>query len=186
MLLGYVGAVVAGLTLAGIVLAVSKTFKLSPPKWIYPATVGLGMIGLTIYLEYTWFPRTQSELPDEVVVVETFRTQKFYQPWTYLIPQVDRFVAVDTASVRRNEDVEGVVLVDTFLMERTLSALLATQFVDCNQGRRLLADEGLQLSQDRLLEADGWVDLGLTNALVQTACADLLSGDEDAETSRSS
>ena len=170
MFLGYVGAIVGGISLAAVFLIISKLFRLKFPGWVYPAAAGFGMLALTIYVEYSWFSRTASQLPEEFEVVQTFERTGVYQPWTYLVPLTDRFIAVDHSSARLNPEVENVVLVDVILMERLSPVFLASMFLDCVEGARLLVGENTQFGDDALPVGEEWVVEGTDSPLVRAVC----------------
>ncbi len=56
------------------------------PKWIVPAAAGLGILGYQIYMEYSWFDRTQQQLPLGSLVTEVRKTPVFWRPWTFIVP----------------------------------------------------------------------------------------------------
>lgn len=170
MFLGYVGAIAGGLGLAAMLLVISKTFRLKLPRWMYPATAGLGMLLLTIHIEYSWFDQVRSSLPEEIEVVETFDYSVPYQPWTYLAPRVNRFVAVDHTSARTNPDVENMVLIDVILMERFSPTFVATNFIDCEAGARLLVGDDMALDDNGMPVGDDWAEAGLDDPLIMATC----------------
>jgi hypothetical protein len=171
MFLGYVGAIAGGIGLAAILLVISKTFRLNLPRWMYPAAAGLGMLMLTIHIEYSWFSQVRSTLPAEVEIVETYDHSIFYQPWTYLVPRVNRFTAVDHSSARTNPEVENLVLVDVILMERFAPARVATNFVNCETGERLLVDPDMELDENGMPVAGNWRSAGLDDPLIAATCS---------------
>jgi hypothetical protein len=171
MFLGLVGAVVGGISLAATLLILSKLLRREFPRWIYPAAVGFGMISLTVYVEYSWFSRTVGELPAGYEVVDSYTTSSPLQPWTFIVPRVERFMVVNHGSVRRNEQVPNVVLVDVFLLERLNPTLQATQFLNCASGGRLLVGADTQMGPDGLPTGEDWTPLGLDNALVRVVCS---------------
>lgn len=171
MFLGYVGAIAGGIGVAAMLLIISKTFRLTLPRWMYPATAGLGMLLLTIHIEYSWFNQVTSSLPEEIEVVETFDYSVPYQPWTYLVPRINRFVAVDHTSTRTNVDVENLVLVDVILMERFSPTFVATNFVDCAAGARMLVGEDMELDESGLPVGDDWTQAGLEDPLIAAVCS---------------
>ena len=46
-------------------------------------------------------PEQQNALPEGIHVAKKVEQSVFYRPWTYLVPYVDRFIAVDKLSVRK-------------------------------------------------------------------------------------
>lgn len=171
MFLGYVGAIAGGIGVAAMLLVISKTFRLKFPGWIYPAAAGIGMVALTIYIEYSWFNEVRAGLPDEVEIVETFEYSAPYQPWTYVVPRINRFVAIDHATARTNAGVDDLVLIDVILMERFAPTYVATNFIDCTDGARMLVGEDMQLDDDGRPLGEDWLRVGLDDPLVSATCA---------------
>ncbi len=170
MFLGYVGAIVGGISVAALLLVVSKIFRLKLPGWAYPAAAGAGMLLLTIHIEYSWFGQVQDGLPEEIEIVETFNETVFYQPWTYIVPRVNRFIAVDHGTARLNPNVDNMVLINTLLMERLTPALIATQFINCTDGARMLTSESMELGDDGMPLDNEWVSVGLDDPLISSVC----------------
>ena len=170
MLFTYLGAIVGGISLALVLLAVAKLFRLGLPTWIYPASAGIGMILLTVYIEYSWYPRNVEQLPDTLEVVETFEERAPWQPWTYLVPRVDRFTVVDHGSVQRNPDAPDVVLVDVILLQRLSPVFVTTMFIDCAQGRRHIFSEEIELGGDGLPVDGDWTALDADDPLLVLTC----------------
>lgn len=170
MLLSIIAAAVGGASLAALVLVFSKLTRIEVPRWLYPAAAGFGMIALTVYTEYSWFSNARSELPENVEIVETFTRTSTLQPWTFVAPRIDRFMAVDHSSARQNDAVENVVLVDVYLMERLNPTLLATQFIQCETGERMLAGGATEFDEGGLPAGREWTMLGLDNPLVVAVC----------------
>ena len=58
------------------------------------------MIGVTISNEYTWFSRSSAALPEGIEAAETAEKTAFYQPWSYALPYIHRFAAVDVGTMK--------------------------------------------------------------------------------------
>lgn len=170
MFLGFVGAIAGGICLAGVLLILSKLFRLQMPGWTYPAAAGIGMLGIGVYIEYSWYGRTVAEFPPSFEVIESFSDTSFIQPWTYVFPRTDRFIIVDHDGARLNENVPNTVLVDVYLMERMRPTIQATQFIRCDTGERLLADDSMNLDDDGLPVGEDWVDPQPDSPLIQAVC----------------
>ena len=110
MFLELIAVFAAGFGAAGLVLCLNIITRGRLPKWVMPVAAGAAMIGFTIWSEYTWYPRTLLTLPEGIEVAETYEHSAFYRPWTYAKPFVNRFLAVDQATLRRNDQVEGQVM----------------------------------------------------------------------------
>ncbi|MFK7792066.1 MAG: hypothetical protein AB8B88_05270 [Devosiaceae bacterium] len=170
MFLGYVGALAGGIGVAATLLTLSKIFRFNLPRWMYPAAAGIGMLLLTIHIEYSWLGQVEQGLPPEIEIVETFNETIFYQPWTYIIPRVHRFIAVDHGTARLNPDVENMVLIDTLLMERITPALIASQFIDCATGARMLTGDTIELDDSGMPVDGDWINVGLDDPLINVVC----------------
>ncbi|NLD13469.1 MAG: hypothetical protein GX665_00050 [Gammaproteobacteria bacterium] len=70
------------------------------PKWIVPAAAGLGILGYQIYMEYSWFERTQKLLPEGSVVTEVRETPAFWRPWTFAVPLKMGFSVIEPDKVQ--------------------------------------------------------------------------------------
>ncbi|MDX1744187.1 MAG: hypothetical protein R3186_11440, partial [Ruegeria sp.] len=100
MFLELIGTIFAGFAFAGVAMLVNKLTGGRLPRWSAPVAAGLGMIGVTIASEYSWYDRTFDPLSDQLVIVEKIESRALYRPWTYALPFVIRFSAIDPASVR--------------------------------------------------------------------------------------
>lgn len=131
MFLELIAAFVAGLGAAGLVLVLNLITKGRLPRWAMPVAAGAAMIAVGIGLEYSWADRTAQGLPEGVVVIEEVTQTAWWRPWTYLVPQTVRLVALDTQSVRTREDAPNIRLVDLYLFARWQPPASAPQFVRC-------------------------------------------------------
>ena len=170
MLLSLIAAIVGGASFAALLLVASKLLRIDLPRWIYPAAAGVGMIVLSVYTEYAWVGQTQKELGEGFEVVETFSRQTAIQPWTYIVPRIDRMMVVNHGSARLNPAVENVVLVDVYLLERLNPTLQATQFLNCATGERLLVGNSTQFTEQGMPTDQEWTMLGLDNPLIVKVC----------------
>lgn len=170
MAVDLIAAVATGLALAGCILAASNLFGLKVPRYVYPFTIGAGMIGISVYLDYTWYGRTREQLPPRVAVVEHGRTQAYWQPWTLVAAPVNRFIAVDPATARRNEAVPDIVLTQLIHVRRRSPTVLANEFVDCAAPRRASANDSVRFAPDGTPEAADWVPLPRDHPLVSALC----------------
>ena len=115
MLIEFMAAFAAAFVGAGIAMLLRLMTKGRMPRVMIPIFAGLGMLGFTIWGEYAWFDRTAGALPDDVVVVQTHAEPSTYRPWTHLRPFVNRFMAVDTTTVRTNVNVPEQRLAEVLL-----------------------------------------------------------------------
>ena len=153
------------------VWAIFKTLKRKPPRYLIPATVGVTILAYGIWSDYSWFSRTTAAFPPEVKVVETYTTRVFWQPWTYIVPRIDRFTAVDTLKSRRNKAHPDMVLVEVILVRQYGPAAKAELMIDCAGRRRADVGGGTRLGPDSLPAEAEWVGFETDDPLLRVACS---------------
>lgn len=170
MLMELLATVVCGFAAAGVVLLANRLIGNRMPRWIVPAVGGIAMLSYQVWSEYTWYTRTAATLPEGVTVTETFEESAPWRPWTYAVPQVNRFAAVDVAGARRNPKVPGHVLADILVFSRYLPVYLVPNLVDCPGARRANLTDGAEFDEDgRMTDAD-WVEVGPGDPVVMAVC----------------
>ncbi|CUJ92648.1 hypothetical protein RUE5091_01243 [Ruegeria denitrificans] len=170
MFLELIGTIFAGIAFAGVVMVVNKLTGGRLPRWAAPVAAGLGMITMTIVSEYSWYDRTTETLPDEMKIVQEVESRAFYRPWTYAVPFVNRFAAIDTASVRTNEQVPEQRLVDLYFFGRWAPISKLPVAVDCATNSRASLADGAEFGDDgQLLNAD-WLTVTVDDPIVEATC----------------
>ncbi len=170
MFLELIGTIFAGFAFAGIVLVLNKLTGGRLPRWATPVAAGLGMIGMTIASEYSWYDRTRETLPDSLAVIQEVESRAFYRPWTYAVPFVDRFAAIDTVSVRTNEQVPDERLVDLYFFGRWAPVSQVPVAVNCAENLRANLADGAEFADDgRVLNAD-WFNAGSGDPIIEATC----------------
>lgn len=148
MIWNLIGTLVLGVTAASIVLILFRVLGRPVPRWLLPAAAGIAMLGFLVWTDYAWFGRTEAALPANVVVAEGHASSSVLQPWTLIVPRIDRFSAVDTEAIRRNPQAPDLAMADVYLVARWNPTIRAHQLYDCATPRR--ADVGLDLKVDAL------------------------------------
>ncbi|WP_170557787.1 hypothetical protein [Ruegeria atlantica] len=170
MFLELIGTIFAGIAFAGVVMVLNKLTGGRLPRWMTPVAAGLGMIGMTIASEYSWYDRTRDTLPEGMTVIQEVESRAFYRPWTYAVPFVDRFAAIDAGSVRTNEQVPEQRLVELYLFGRWAPVSKLPVVVNCKEFSRANLADGAQFADDgRLLNAD-WIDVTANDPIVEATC----------------
>ncbi|WP_171174411.1 hypothetical protein [Ruegeria sp. HKCCD8929] len=170
MFLELIGTIFAGFAVAGVVMLVNKFTGGRLPRWLAPVAAGLAMIAVTIGSEYSWYERTRSALPEGLEVVQEVESRALYRPWTYAAPFVDRFAAVDTASVQTNENVPDQRLADLYFFGRWAPLAKLPVAVDCAAGRRANLADGAEFGADGAVENADWVAAGPDDPVVRAVC----------------
>ena len=101
--------------------------------------------------------------------MKTASDEKVWQPWTYLVPQINRFMAADFAKTTVNQLNPDIVLLDLYLFAQRSPAIPVKQLIHCKAGKR--ADFSLDMpipTPDSELD-DRWFDLPKDSAFLQ-AC----------------
>lgn len=169
MLFELIAVIVAGFAAGGLALVTRRAVPVLP-RWIVPIAAGGAMLLVAISLEYSWFSRTSAGLPDRVEVGSTHENRVFWRPWTYVVPQVDRFVAVDHRSLRTNATIEGQRMVDIYLFGRWTPTVRVTSVFDCVEGRRADLRPGVTLAEDGSIPDADWIDTDPGDPVTRTAC----------------
>ena len=90
MLIDFISTLSAAFGVAGILLissyAIRRITGRPLPKWMFPAGIGLGMLGFAVWNESTWYSRVTAQLPEEIVVASAPGRQDWFRPWTYVVP----------------------------------------------------------------------------------------------------
>lgn len=171
MFLELIGTVFAGVAMAGVVLLLNRVTGGRLPRWITPVAAGLAMIAITISMEYSWFSRTVATLPDRVTVAQSVeKNSSFYQPWTYVAPYVDRFVAIDELSLRQNSDIPDQRIVDLYFFGRWTPMNKVPVLFDCANLRLANLVDGVEFDSDGAVIDPQWVELGADDVVLNSAC----------------
>ncbi|MEM8751641.1 MAG: hypothetical protein AAGF90_01560 [Pseudomonadota bacterium] len=167
----FLAAFAVGVAVAGVVLILGRLVMPGLPRYAAPAAAGVAMIAFTVWSEYTWFSRTEATLPDDVRVVSTFTESSMIRPWTKLAPYVDRFAAVDMASLRRNDAAPGQVMADVIVVARQSRNARLPVLVDCPGGRRADIADGVAFDDAGRVEDADWTLMAADDPLLAALCA---------------
>ncbi len=138
MLWDLIATIVAGVGAAGIALLIRKMTVQRAPRYLVPFFAAMGMLGFQIFSEYQWYEHQQSLLPEGVVVVKAVAETTPWRPWSYLQPQVVRFMALDVKNAAANEQNPQLMLATLYLFERRQAAIAVKQVIHC--GLQHIAD----------------------------------------------
>jgi hypothetical protein len=166
MLLTLLGAIAVAIFAAVCAWVVRRMTGLDA-KWIIPAAAGAAMLGFTIWNDYDWFHRDSALLQEGVEVTQTFSVSRFLQPWTLLVPAIDRYQALDVGGRLTHQSDPDMVLARVILTSRWNPRVIRLQVFDCAQGRR--ADPPPSDADPIPAEGD-WVALSPDDPLLQAAC----------------
>ncbi|WP_417523718.1 hypothetical protein [Marinovum sp.] len=160
----------AGFAGGGLLYLLSRMTKGRIPRSWTVGAAAVAMIGFSVWNEYNWFPRSQAQLPEGVVVVAASESRDWYRPWTYALPVVPRFAALDTNSIQRNQEVPQQRIADLYLMERWRSAVGVKIAVDCARPAQARLDQ-VSYADSGAMVSDRWEDMSAEDPLIQAACS---------------
>lgn len=170
MFLELIGTIFAGLAVGGVVMLTNRVTGGRLPRWLTPVAAGLAMIAVTIVSEYSWYDRTRAALPEGMEIVQEVESRAIYRPWTYAAPYVDRFAAIDAASVQTNAKVPDQRLVDLYFFGRWAPVSKLPVVVDCATGRRASLVDGVAFDTDGAVENAEWVAPPAGDPVIAATC----------------
>ena len=172
MLYELIATVTAAVGAGGVAVLLRRLSRGWLGRWIVPVFAGLAMLGVTIANEYTWYQRTRANLPDGVVVANAHQVRQIYRPWTYLFSYVDRFAAVDRASIRTHPDRPERRIVRLLFYGRWSQPRQATIVVDCKRQLRAPLGERVRFGPDGRLANVDWRKVSADDPVQRTSCAE--------------
>lgn len=165
MFLELIATFVAGIAGAGIMLLLNRLTGNRLPRWLVPVAAGAAMLTMTIASEYAWYGRTAQAMPDRLEVIETVESRAAYRPWTYVVPYINRFIALDRAGVQVNAEQPQMRLADLLFYGRWKPTKAVQIMVDCDNNKRADPGEGALETQDLR-----WRDVGADDPFVASIC----------------
>lgn len=166
-----IAAMVAGVALAGIAMALRWASRGLLPKWLVPVAAGIGILGYGVWSEYSWFSRATADQPDGVIIAWHNAESAPWRPWSYLAPVVTRFTAVDTRTTQRHPDFPDQRIVDILLAGRWQSSGVVKVVFDCAGYRRAdLVGGSVAIGQNGEITDANWIDLKSDDAVLHAAC----------------
>lgn len=170
MLMDLIATLAAGAGLVGFVIVARHLSGGRMPKWTIPAAIGLGMLMFSVWNEYTWYHRTTSALPEQVIILTSPADKVFYRPWTYVFPVSSRFAALDGTGMVKSMEDSNFRRAEVLLVQRWTPTKRVPLAFDCAGGRRADLIEGAALAPDGTLTGGDWMDVGTEDELQRAAC----------------
>jgi len=175
MIYEFIATVTAGFGMAGIAMIIRHLTKLAgkqAPKWLIPIFAGIGMLGFQIHQEYHWQQQQIDRLPAQVKVVKTVKGQVWYRPWSYLKPQVIRFMAAESGKPVATDitsSADDIRSTNIYLFERRISTKVIAQLVNCSQPAITSVTITPPLSATNFQQLQ-WQPLATDDDLLQAVC----------------
>ena len=169
-----IGTIMAGVATALLLWAVNRTLlKGWLPKWLIPTAAGAAMLVAAVSLEYSWYTRTTSTMPEGLVVAETVEEAAFYRPWTYAVPYVARFIAVDQATVRTHPQQPDQHLVDLWVYGRWTRVAKVPALFDCATRQRADVVDGIEFGENGQVIGADWISVSENDPVLKVACEEV-------------
>lgn len=168
-----IGTIMAGVAMALLVWALNRLLKGRLPSWLIPVSAGLAMLVATISSEYGWFERTKATMPEGMVVAQSVEEQVFYRPWTYAVPYISRFVAVDQAAMRTHPEQPDKRIVDLVFYGRWSRTAKVPVLFDCATARRADIVDGVEFGADGDVLGAEWTQMSKEDPVLRTACEEV-------------
>lgn len=170
MFVELIATIFAGIACAGIVMLANMLTGRRLPRWLMPIAAGAGMIGMTISNEYTWFDRTAESIPEGIEIAMTVEEQSWFRPWTQIWPYTKRFVAVDTGTARRNENLPDQRLADLYFFGRWSPVNLAPMLFDCASAKSALLADGADFAEGGKITNADWQAMPPDDPILTLVC----------------
>jgi hypothetical protein len=166
-----IGTIMAGIAAALFVWAIRR-WKPAVPSWLVPASAGAAMIAAAVSSEYGWYGRVSAQLPDHFVVARTVEGQAPWRPWSYVVPNVERFVAIDKSSLRKSPQDPAQRMVDLYFFGRWAPLQKLTVLWDCTGNRTATVVEGAAFAEDGSVTGVDWQPIPADDPVRVAACAE--------------
>lgn len=167
-----IGTILAGVATALLIWALNRLLKGRLPKWLLPAGAGAAMLIATISSEYGWYDRTTRTMPEGMVVAQTVEEAVIYRPWTYAVPFVTRFIAVDQGTMRTHPQQPNQRIVDLVIYGRWSRTAKIPVLFDCGTSQRADIVDGVEFGANGEVLNATWIEVGANDPVLQTACAE--------------
>ncbi|MGM8899421.1 MULTISPECIES: hypothetical protein [unclassified Psychrobacter] len=177
MLFEFIATIAAAFGMAGLALIITHLSKLAgkrAPKWLIPLFAAIGIFSFQIHQEYNWYHQQVAKLPEGVTVIKTAESTEWFRPWSYVKPQILRFIAADVDNASVQLDNSDIYLVNLYLFERRRSVQKIPQVIDCSVPARadyVLPEKGSTLTIDEhVRQTTAWRDLAKDELLYTSVC----------------
>lgn len=170
MLWELIATVFAGFGAAGIILTVRAITRKKLPRWLIPASAGIGMLAFQVYNEYNWFEHQTTRLPEGVVVIKAIPESAAWRPWSHIKPQVFRFIAADIKNAAANKVNPDLLLVDLYFFERRQQVLRVVQVVNCQRQTRTDFSDLAQIPPTDEAFGSDWITMADDDPLFVKLC----------------
>ncbi|WP_068089005.1 hypothetical protein [Polycladidibacter stylochi] len=170
MFIELIATFVAGVAGAGLVFLLNHLLKGRLPRWLAPVAAGVAMLLATISSEYGWYSRTKASLPEGLVVAQTIESQAIYRPWTYVKPFVERFVAIDQATIQHHSAQPDLRIAQAYFFGRWAPLNKLPIATDCASGQRAALSDAITFENDGTIKGVDWVKAPANDPIIEAVC----------------
>lgn len=175
MFLTLVATVFAGLAGAGIAMLLRRASGGRLPKWLTPVGAGAAMLAATISQEYSWYQATLDAMPDDTVVIVEREQQAWWQPWTFVQPFVQAFIAFQPSETTETAAGSGILVAQTQIRERWQPGVVKPVLVDCGGNRRAELFPTTEFDEEGHPTNADWLTVPEDDALIRAVCGEAAS-----------
>lgn len=155
MTLNIIAVFLIGISLAGVGYALSKTFGWTK-SLMMPIFAGAGMLAYVTWNDYSWYSRTAGQLPDYFQVVKTYKYRSIFYPWTYLVPNTNRYVAMNIGEAQSHAKAPHMKIIDTYFIVRNQGTEVVPILFDCVAGQQALVTHEVKFAADGTVANAHW------------------------------
>jgi len=170
MLLELIATVIAGIAGAGVMALIIRATGRRLPKWLVPVGAGAAMLATAISNEIAWFGNVNGSLPETMVVAQSYENKSFYRPWSYVVPYVDRFVALDQASVRTHPEQPDMRMAELYFFARWMPVNTLSLLADCAGQRHAPLTGAVTFQDDGSIRGAEWSNVPADDAFLALLC----------------
>ena len=174
MFLELIGTFFAGLGVMGLFAGLNALVKRLTGwglgRWIYPASVALGMIGFNIWAEYSW-ERRQIASWDQLLIARTEAETSPLRPLSYAVAPVNQITAIDRSRVFVHPQQDDLVRATVVRMARWQPVNAVEMVFNCASAEVALVLPNVSFNADGTLEGALWQPFPQDDAVLRAACA---------------
>ena len=170
MIFELIGGLSAGLGLLGVVFLLNRLLSGRIPGWVYPTSVAVGLLGFTIWAEYSWADRALEAQP-QLRLADTTAEPSPLRPLSYAVTPVNRLRAIDLANTRIHPDQPDLVNTVVVSMARWEPIRAVRVVFDCEKAAMAPLGPDVEMQADGSLEGATWLRLEAGDGVLSTACA---------------
>lgn len=170
MIFELIGGLSAGLGLLGMVFLLNRLLGGRIPGWVYPASVAVGLLGFTIWAEYSWAERALGAQP-QLRLADTVADPSPLRPLSYIRTPVNRLRAIDLSRTMVHDEQPDLVRTMVVSMARWEPVRAVEVVFDCAAAAMAPLGGGVTMSADGTLEGATWLQMEAGDGVLRTACA---------------